>query len=83
MMLTALKYRIERSLRESRPVWEQVITRLTNAEERLTKVEESLAGVEKQLAKVETRLGKLEPGPRPTRRTPATKKVVDKLPRLL
>ena len=51
--LTALEDKVERRLHDTRPIWEQVLTRLTNVEERLTKVE-------KRLENVETRLKKLE-----------------------
>jgi chromosome segregation ATPase len=65
--LTALEDKVDRRLQETRPIWEQVLDRLTGVEERLTKVEERLTGVEERLAKVEerltgveTRLGKVE-----------------------
>ena len=58
--LTALEDKVDRRLQETRPIWEQVLVRLTAIEERLTNVERELAGVKEQLANVETRLGKVE-----------------------
>ncbi len=65
--LTALEDKVERRLQDTRPIWEEVLTRLTAVDERLTKVEERLAAVEERLTKVEerltgveTRLGKVE-----------------------
>jgi chromosome segregation ATPase len=65
--LTALEDKVDRRLQETRPIWEQVLIRLTaieerltNVEERLTNVERELVGVKEQLANVETRLGKVE-----------------------
>jgi DNA repair ATPase RecN len=58
--LTALEDKVESRLHDTRPIWEQVLTRLTAIEERLTKVEERLTAVEERLTKVETRLGKVE-----------------------
>src|SRR4051812_47281793 len=58
--LTALEDKVDRRLQETRPIWEQVLVRLTAIEERLTKVEERLTAVEERLTKVETRLGKVE-----------------------
>jgi chromosome segregation ATPase len=51
--LTALEDKVERRLHDTRPIWEQVLVRLTAIEERLTKVEERLTGVETRLGKVE------------------------------
>jgi len=58
--LTALEDTVERRLHDTRPIWEQVLVRLTAVEERLTKVEEKLTAVEERLTKVELRLGKVE-----------------------
>lgn len=58
--LTALEDKVERRLQETRPIWEQVLVRLTNVEERLTNVEQELVGVKQGLDKVEARLGKVE-----------------------
>jgi chromosome segregation ATPase len=58
--LTALEDKVERRLHDTRPIWEQVLTRLTAVEERLTAVEERLTKVEERLTGVETRLGKVE-----------------------
>ena len=44
--LTALEDKVERRLHDTRPIWEQVLTRLTAVEERLTKVEERLGKLE-------------------------------------
>ena len=58
--LTALEDKVDRRLQETRPIWEQVLTRLTAVEERLAAVEERLTKVEERLTGVETRLGKVE-----------------------
>jgi DNA repair ATPase RecN len=51
--LTALEEKVDRRLQETRPIWEQVLSRLTDVETRLTNVEE-------RLTKMETRFGKVE-----------------------
>ena len=38
--LTALEDKVDRRLQETRPIWEQVLTRLTAVEERLKKLED-------------------------------------------
>ena len=48
--LTALEDKVERRLQDSRPIWEQVLERLTAVEERLTKVEERLGKIEEEVA---------------------------------
>ena len=58
--LTALEDKVERRLHDTRPIWEQVSTRLTAIEERLTKVEERLTVIEERLTKVEERLTVVE-----------------------
>lgn len=58
--LTALEDTVERRLHDTRPIWEQVLVRLTAIEERLIKVEERLTAVEERLMNVETRLGRVE-----------------------
>ncbi|MFL6283308.1 MAG: hypothetical protein ACJ74Q_09230 [Pyrinomonadaceae bacterium] len=58
--LTVLEDKVDRRLQETRPIWEQVLVRLTNVEERLTNVEQELVGVKRGLTKVETRLEKVE-----------------------
>jgi chromosome segregation ATPase len=58
--LTALEDKVERRLQDTRPIWEQVLIRLTAIEERLTGVEEHLIKVEERLTGVETRLGRVE-----------------------
>jgi chromosome segregation ATPase len=51
--LTALEDKVERRLQDTRPIWEQVLTRLTAVEERLTKVEEELTKLVTRVKKVE------------------------------
>jgi chromosome segregation ATPase len=51
--LTALEDKVDRRLQETRPIWEQVLGKLTNVEERLTRVEEELTKVGTRLKKVE------------------------------
>jgi chromosome segregation ATPase len=58
--LTTLEDKVERRLQDTRPIWEQVLTRLTAVEERLTKVEERLINIEERLTNVEQRLTKVE-----------------------
>jgi hypothetical protein len=40
--LTALEEKVERRLQDTRPIWEQVLDRLTNVEQKLTEAEERL-----------------------------------------
>ena len=47
--LTALEDKVEQRLQDTRPIWEQVLTRLTAVEERLTKVETRLKKVEDEV----------------------------------
>jgi archaellum component FlaC len=58
--LTALEEKVDSRLRETRPIWEAVLTRLGGVENRLGGVETRLGGVETRLGGVETRLGGLE-----------------------
>ncbi|HEX8283662.1 MAG TPA: hypothetical protein VF588_09925 [Pyrinomonadaceae bacterium] len=58
--LTVLEDKVDRRLQETRPIWEQVLARLTAVEERLGKVEERLTNVEERLTKVEERLTGVE-----------------------
>jgi DNA repair ATPase RecN len=51
--LTALEEKVDRRLQETRPIWEQVLSRLTEIETRLSGVESRLGSVEKRLEKVE------------------------------
>ena len=51
--LTALEEKVDRRLQETRPIWEQVLSRLTDIETRLSGVESRLDSVEKRLEKVE------------------------------
>jgi chromosome segregation ATPase len=57
--MTALEDKVERRLQDTRPIWEQVLTRLTAIEERLTKVEERLTAVETRLGRVEDEVDNL------------------------
>ncbi|PYT05490.1 MAG: hypothetical protein DMF65_00110 [Acidobacteria bacterium] len=52
--LTALEEKVDRRLQETRPIWEQVLSRLTDIETRLSSVESRLDNVEKRLEKVES-----------------------------
>lgn len=47
--LTALEDTVEHRLYDTRPIWEQVLTRLTAIEERLTGVETRLGRVEEEV----------------------------------
>lgn len=58
--LTALEDKVDRRLQETRPIWEQVLVRLTAVEERLTKVEERLTVIEGEMAKLGARVKKVE-----------------------
>ena len=58
--LTALEEKVDRRLQETRPIWEQVLSRLTEIETRLTDIEARLSGVESRLDNVEKRLEKVE-----------------------
>ena len=51
--LTALGDKVDRRLQETRPIWEQVLTRLTAIEGRLTVVEEELIKLGTRVKKVE------------------------------
>lgn len=51
--LTALEDKVERRLQETRPIWEQVLVRLTNVEGELVQVKERLTKVEARLENVE------------------------------
>jgi septation ring formation regulator EzrA len=51
--LTALEDKVERRLHDTRPIWEQVLSRLTDIEARLSSVESRLDKIEKRLEKVE------------------------------
>ena len=57
--LTALEDKVDRRLQETRPIWEQVLVRLTAVEELLTKVAERLTKVEIRLGKVEDEVDSL------------------------
>ena len=51
--LTALEDKVDRRLQETRPIWEQVLVRLTNVEGELVRVKEGLTKVEARLENVE------------------------------
>jgi chromosome segregation ATPase len=51
--LTTLEEKVDRRLQETRPIWEQVLIRLTAVEEGLASVREGQARVEARLEKVE------------------------------
>ena len=53
--LTTLEEKVEARLRETRPIWEAVLTRLDGVENRLGGVENRLEGIEKEVKEV--RLG--------------------------
>src|SRR5437588_13115882 len=52
--LTALEEKVDRRLQETRPIWEQVLSRLTEIETRLANVETRLTNVETRLEAVES-----------------------------
>src|SRR5947209_17255951 len=58
--LTALEEKVDRRLQETRPIWEQVLSRFTGIDTRLTEIETRLANVETRLTNVETRLEAVE-----------------------
>lgn len=60
--LTALEEKVERRLHDTRPIWEQVLSRLTDIESRLTDIESRLTNIEARLTDVETRLSGVESG---------------------
>src|ERR1700754_3333364 len=51
--LTALEDKVDRRLQETRPIWEQVLVRLTNVEGELVQIKERLMKVEDRLENVE------------------------------
>ena len=58
--LTALEEKVDRRLQDTRPIWEQVLSRLTNVEARLTGIETRLTNIEARLSSVESRLDNIE-----------------------
>jgi chromosome segregation ATPase len=58
--LTALEEKVDRRLQDTRPIWQQVLSRLTDIEARLTNIETRLTAVESRLDNVEKRLEKVE-----------------------
>ena len=57
--LTTLEEKVDARLRETRPIWEAVQTRLENVETRLENVETRLGNVENELGEVKTEVKKL------------------------
>ena len=55
--LTALEDKVERRLHDTRPIWEQVLARLTNVEERLTAVETRLKKLEDEVFMLSRKFG--------------------------
>jgi tetrahydromethanopterin S-methyltransferase subunit G len=47
--LTALEDKVDRRLQETRPIWEQVLSRLTDIEKRLEKVESEVYSFSRKL----------------------------------
>ena len=47
--LTALEDKVDRRLQETRPIWEQVLSRLTDIEKRLEKVESEVYSFNRKL----------------------------------
>ncbi len=54
--LTALEQKVDARLRETRPIWEGVLERLTAIELRLTNIEQRLTNVEVRLDKIDDQL---------------------------
>lgn len=50
--LTALEEKVDARLRETRPIWEAVLTRLDGVENRLGGVENRLGGIEKEVKEI-------------------------------
>ncbi len=50
--LTTLEDKVDRRLKETRPIWEQVLERLNKVEERFSQVEEKLSQVDDSLRRV-------------------------------
>ena len=60
--LTALEEKVDSRLRETRPIWEAVLTRLDGVENRLGGVENRLGGVESRLEGVEKEVKEMRLG---------------------
>jgi DNA repair exonuclease SbcCD ATPase subunit len=58
--MTALEDKVDRRLQETRPIWEQVLSRLDGVEARLNSIEARLDRVEARLDSIEARLDKIE-----------------------
>jgi len=58
--LTALEEKVDRRLQDTRPIWEQVLSRLTDVDARLTGIETRLTDIEARLSNVESRLSNVE-----------------------
>ena len=54
--LRTLEEKVDRRLQDTRPIWEQVLSRLTDIEARLTNVETRLTSIEKRLEGVEDKV---------------------------
>ena len=58
--LTTLEEKVDRRLHDTRPIWEQALSKLTDIETRLTNIETRLTAIELRLDNVEKRLEKVE-----------------------
>lgn len=58
--LTALEDKVDRRLQETRPIWEQVLDRLTKVETRLGKVEDEVFWLRRKFSNWTGDLAKLE-----------------------
>jgi len=58
--LTNLEEKVDARLRDTRPIWESVLSRLDSIEARLDRIEGRLDSVETRLDSVETRLDRIE-----------------------
>lgn len=60
--LTTLEEKVDARLRETRPIWEAVLTRLDGVENRLDGVENRLDGVENRLGGIEKEVKEIRHG---------------------
>jgi archaellum component FlaC len=58
--LTSLEEKVDARLRETRPIWEAVLSRLENVETRLDGMNTRLEGMDARLGRMETRLDNVE-----------------------
>jgi DNA repair ATPase RecN len=58
--MTTLEDKVDQRLQETRPIWEQVLSRLDRIEVRLDSIEARLDSIEARLDKIEARLDKVE-----------------------